>query len=67
MEGEQQPVKLVEKQQGKRVVVILLVVTVGLSLLFYLKNIDWQGINWKLDLASLWGEIGGSETVIFEK
>lgn len=56
-----------EKKGSSRSVLILLLVTVGLSLVFYLKNVNWGKIKINLKLNFDWlGEIGGSRTVRFE-
>lgn len=58
--------KVEEKKLGNWPAVVLLVVTVGLALVFYLKNVDWGRWNLKINwdwLTNLWG----TETVRLEK
>ena len=57
--------KVGEKKGSSRSVLILLLVTVGLSLVFYLKNVNWGKVNLKLNFDWLKG-IGGTRTVRFE-
>lgn len=58
--------KVEEKKRSNWPAMVLLAVTVGLSLVFYLKNVDWGRwdlrINWDW-LTNLWG----TETVRLEK
>ena len=63
-ELKKKPAKL-EKQKGNRAIVILLAITVGISLVFYLKNVQWRGVDVKVDFSFL-KSIGGSRTVTFE-
>ncbi len=58
--------KVEEKKRSNWPAVVLLVVTVGLSLVFYVKNVNWGGLNLKISfdwLTNLWG----TETVTLEK
>ena len=58
--------KLEDKKRSNWPVVVLLVMTVGLSLVFYLKNVNWGGLNLKINfdwLTNWWG----TETVRLEK
>lgn len=58
--------KVEEKKRSNWPVAVVLVVTLGLSLVFYLKNVDWDRLNLKINfdwLTNLWG----TETVRLEK
>lgn len=62
----QAKLKVEEKKRSNWPAMVLLAVTVGLSLVFYVKNVDWGRwdlrINWDW-LTNLWG----TETVRLEK
>jgi hypothetical protein len=59
-------IKPAEKKRGNWPIVILLAVTMALSLIFYLKNLDWGKFNLKLNFDWL-KDLGGTETVRLEK
>jgi len=58
--------KVAEKKRGNWPVIVLLAVTVGLSLLFYVKNIQWGRLNLNINFDWL-GNLFGSRIVTFEK
>ena len=58
--------KVAEKKRGNWPVIVLLAVTVGLSLLFYVKNIQWGRLNLNINFDWL-GNLFGSLIVTFEK
>ena len=58
--------KVEEKKRSNWPAVVLLVMTVGLSLVFYVKNVNWGGLNLKINfdwMRNWWG----TETVRLEK
>jgi len=58
--------KVEEKKRSNWPAVALLVMTVGLSLVFYVKNVNWGGLNLKINfdwMRNWWG----TETVRLEK
>lgn len=62
----QAKLKVEEKKRSNWPAMVLLAVTVGLSLVFYVKNVNWGGLNLKISfdwLTNLWG----TETVTLEK
>ena len=58
--------KLENKRRSNWPVVILLAITVGLSLVFYLKNVNWGKLDLKINFDWL-DDLWGTETMTFEK
>ena len=58
--------KLESKKRSNWPVVILLVITIGLSLVFYLKNVNWNSLNLNINFDWL-DDLWGTGTVTFEK